>query len=256
MKSDWTPSIRRLADFAIGLVIGLALFGSVLRARAGSSNDNLAPARTGHEAKSPGLPSPDASQRSSAPEQEPPDGGPTSPDQAAPVPAGSNANARRQVIETLSGGTEAGRLDAVKKLGILILNDGEDDSAARTALSKTVREDPSENVRAAALKYFWALPDDGFELYLDRLLFDTSDAVREEAIALTKHLMWPGEYAERLRFHKVSDRYTKEELSKIASSRLPRTLDALRRVSALPGKMGEYARVMAERIGKAGKSDE
>jgi len=59
-----------------------------------------------------------------------------------------------------------------------------------------------------------------------------------------------GEYVEDLRLSKLSDKYTKEQLTELAAARRAQVIDALGRVANMPGAVGEHAKTLLAALRK------
>jgi len=94
------------------------------------------------------------------------------------------------------------------------------------------------------------MPDASFDLYLERLLNDPSEQVRTSAIGMVNRMVLGG-YLDELRLlSKMSDRYTKEQLTDLVGARRLQVIEVLERVAITPGAVGQHATTMLAALRK------
>jgi hypothetical protein len=156
------------------------------------------------------------------------------------------------LIELLETGSEADRVDAVHRLGYAMTGGPDGDRISRAALEKAAREQTSKDVRALTLPYFWRMPDDAFEVYFDRLLNDSSNDVKVDAIVLADRMAEGIDvYLDQLRQSKISDKYSRDQLLQIANDRRARLIEATRQLAAFPGVVGDYGQEIYDKLRKS-----
>jgi hypothetical protein len=152
------------------------------------------------------------------------------------------------LLEIMAEGTDGQRCDAIHRLGYVVLQSPRGDATARAALEKAVRTDPYDQARAIALRYFYRMPDDGFEVYVDRLM-NADVETRLNAVELVDDMaLGQQQYFDRLRAWAFSDPLTREQVLKIAEVRRDRVVQILDQMSGSPGRLGDETRKMLGRL--------
>jgi len=169
----------------------------------------------------------------------------------SPISPPRNDVERALLKEILAKGSEDQRAQSAKRLGLSILRSVNGDPEARAILEQSIRSDPAEDVRAMAMEAFWQMPDDGFEIFLERLLFDPSEEVKLEGLrlihrAVSKEDRWLDGMLE----YPIAQKFSRDQLADVCHERKRRLLTESGRIAQPPGRVADYAAEVLEKLNR------